>query len=243
MHMILHKVSEFLLRYEDQPGAFAGGMCAYKLMWLILAGSLLGCVLEMCWYRNLRGKWMSRKGVIYGPFSPIYGVAMAGFMYLVYPMRGRNILFLFVLGACMGSCFEYACGYLQEKVLGSKSWDYSKKKFQLHGRICLEFSFYWGIAAVAVVRFFYPVLSRMVEAISLRRGPILVGGLFALFLADCAISGAACIRQRMRREGKEASTVAEHFLDRHYPDERLASIFTEIRVVSDCGYEQKTKLS
>lgn len=239
MRQILHKINEFLFEYEDCIGAFAGGMCAYKLMWLVLAGSVLGCVLEMCWYRRLRGKWMSRKGVIYGPLSPIYGVAAAGFAYLLYPLRRGKLLFLFVTGAVMGSCFEYACGYLQEKVLGTKSWDYSKKKFQLHGRICLEFAFYWGIAAAALMRFLYPVLSRMVEAVSLRRGPILVGGLFLLFLADCAVSGAACIRQRLRREGKRAVWAVERFLDKHYPDERLAAVFTEIRVIHDgeCGCE------
>lgn len=243
MNPIFHRISEYVLGYEDQLGAFVGGMCAYKLMWLVLAGSLLGCLLEMCWYRHLRGKWMSRKGVIYGPFSPIYGLAIAGFMYLLYPVRRGNLMFLFLLGACMGSCFEYACGYLQEKILGTRSWDYSKKKFQLHGRICLEFAFYWGIAAVAVMRFFYPVLSRMVEAISRQRGPILIGGLFVLFLADCLISIAACVRQRLRREGKEAATALEQFLDRHYTDERLAALFTEIRVVSDRGCGRETELS
>ncbi len=243
MDQILYRIKEFIFGYEDRIEAFAGGMCAYKLMWLVLAGSLLGCLLEMCWYRRLRGKWMSRKGVIYGPFSPIYGAAMSGFVYLLYPVRRGNLLFLFVLGAAMGSCFEYACGFLQERVLGTKSWDYSKKKFQLHGRICLEFTFYWGIAAVVSIRFLYPVLSRMVEAVSLRRGPVIIGGLFLLFLADCAVSGAACIRQRLRREGRIAVYPVERFLDRHYPDERLAAIFTEIRIVSgkECGRE--TKLS
>lgn len=237
----LHQIHEFVFGYQDRMEAFAGGMCAYKIMWLVLAGSVIGCALEMCWYRHLRGKWISRKGVIYGPFSPIYGVAIAGFVYLLYPMRRGNLLFLFVLGAAMGSCFEYACGYLQEKVLGTKSWDYSQKKYQLHGRICLEFAFYWGIAAVASMRCLYPVLSRMVEAVSLRRGPVLIGGLFLLFLADCAVSGAACIRQRLRREGRRAVLAVERFLDKHYPDERLAKIFTEIRVVSDseCGCETK----
>ncbi|MCM1536965.1 MAG: putative ABC transporter permease [bacterium] len=211
-------------------------------MWLVLAGSLIGCLVEMCWYRHLRGKWMSRKGVIYGPFSPIYGVALAGFLYLFYPMRRKSLPFLFALGACLGSAFEYACGYLQEKILGTKSWDYSKKKFQLHGRICLEFAVYWGIAAVAAVRLIYPILSRVVESFSQRRGPFIVGGLFVLFLADCLISIAACVRQRFRREGKEAVTALEQFLDRHYPDERLAELFTEIRVAADSEFDPETDL-
>lgn len=119
----------------------------------------------------------------------------------------------------------------------------AKRNFNYTDGSALNLHYYWGIAAVVSIRFLYPVLSRMVEAVSLRRGPVIIGGLFLLFLADCAVSGAACIRQRLRREGRIAVYPVERFLDRHYPDERLAAIFTEIRIVSgkECGRE--TKLS
>lgn len=203
----------------------------YQLMWLLVSGSFLGYLLEMLWYRKLRGKWVNRKGVIYGLYSPIYGFAMAGFWLIFRGIRKKRVVLVFLLGSLLGSSFEYFCGFLQEKIFGTKSWDYSKKPFQIKGRICLEFAIYWGIAAITVNYLVAPVLFFLLDQIREIGCLPLVCAAFLLLLADGAISVAACLRQRFRRWGKTASNKVEKFLDRHYPDERLDSIFTEIRIL------------
>lgn len=217
--------------YEDNLASYAYGSSTYKLIWLLLIGSLLGYVIEMLWYHHLRGKWINRKGVIYEPYSPIYGIAMAGFVYLFYKLRKKGIWFLFLLGSVVGSLFEYICGYLQEKVLGTKSWDYSGKHFQIHGRICLEFALYWGLIAVAIMKIIYPICSCLIENLPPSFGKQAGVLLFVLFCLDCMISMLACIRQKRRRQGKEANNSLARFLDRRYSDEYLSGIYTEIRIV------------
>lgn len=204
-------------------------MDMYQCMWFCIAGSFLGYVIEMLWYRKLRGKWICRKGVIYGPYSPIYGIALVGFSKTFYKIKDK--IFIFIWGSILGSTFEYLCGFLQEKILGTKSWDYSKKPFQLHGRICLEFAVYWGMIAVFVVGWITPGLSRVYGLIPPEIREELIGILFGFFVFDCGISGAACLQQRNRREGNIIKNRFTEFLDEHYPDERLEKIFTEIRII------------
>ena len=210
------------------------------LIWLLLAGSCLGYLLEMIWYRKLRGTWINRKGLIYGPFIPIYGIALAGFSILFQKIKKQNLIKIFLIGSIAGSSFEYFSGFLQEKIFGTKSWDYSKKPFQIKGRICLEFAFYWGIAASGAGFVLLPLLSRlMITLKNLHLIPALEW-LFLLFLADCLISFLACFRQRLRRQGKPADTRLEEFLDNHYPDERLDAIFTEIRILDQERYKESS---
>lgn len=206
----------------------------YQFMWLILAGSFLGYLLEMVWYRKLRGKWISRKGVIYGTYSPIYGAALAGCWLLFGRIKRKGLLMVFLTGSCVGSMFEYFCGFLQEKIFGTKSWDYSKKPFQIKGRICLEFAVYWGIAAVAACYAVLPMLFQIFAILHETKLLPVITVLFLMFSADCLISFLACFRQRIRRNRWYANNALEHFLDVHYSDERLDSIFTEIRILDSC---------
>ncbi|MBO5146178.1 MAG: putative ABC transporter permease [Lachnospiraceae bacterium] len=211
-------------------------MSLQEFMWFFIVGSFLGYLLETLWYRRLRGKWICRKGVIYGPFSPVYGIAAAVFSKIFWKVK--SIWYLFFWGCILGSIFEYLCGFLQEKILGTKSWDYSKKRFQLHGRICLEFTFYWGVIAVAVVYAVKPVFEKIYISIctmlSSDIAEYLVIGLFAALILDCVLSGLACLQQRNRREGNIIQNQVTRFLDKYYPDERLEKIFTETRIVGAC---------
>lgn len=215
----------------EQLGACTAAPTLYKVAWLFIIGSVFGYLLETVWYYMLRGYFVNRQGVIYGPFSPIYGIALAGFVLLLYNYRERSPLHIFLTAAVMGSLFEYTCGYLQEHILGTKSWDYSGKPFNIHGRISLEFAVYWGIIGLFAIKLAYPFLSGVIESIPAELGRKVAIVLCSVLLIDCMISGAAAIRQRERRHGKEASNAVERFMDEHYSDERLAMVFTEVRIV------------
>lgn len=204
----------------------------YQIIFYMIAGSFTGYLLEMFWYRMLRGRWICRKGVVAGPLSPLYGVAFAGFVVLQWLLRLETAWKKFMWGAILGSAFEYAASVLQEKVLGTKSWDYSRHRFNLNGRISLTFMLMWGCVAVFVLEYIKPVCDRIFYSYFSEQGMrylLLAAGV--LFLTDCLISGLACLRQRGRRSGKDAKNQIDSWLDSHYPDEKLEEIFTEIRWV------------
>jgi uncharacterized membrane protein len=57
---------------------------------------------------------------------------------------------------------EYAVGYLSEKIFKLKLWDYSEKRFNLHGYVCLRFSLIWTLLATGFVLFVHPEALRRV---------------------------------------------------------------------------------
>ena len=52
---------------------FAAGVNFYKLVWVFIIGCVLGFVIEEAWCLLTKHVWESRKGLIYGPFSQVYG--------------------------------------------------------------------------------------------------------------------------------------------------------------------------
>lgn len=56
----------------------------YKLIWLFMIGSVSGYVVEMLWCYIRNGYFESRQGLLYGPFSPVYGIGCVIFTILLY---------------------------------------------------------------------------------------------------------------------------------------------------------------
>ena len=46
----------------------------FTLFWLFVAGSVFGLVVETAFHAIVYGGYESRAGLVWGPFSPIYGV-------------------------------------------------------------------------------------------------------------------------------------------------------------------------
>ena len=109
---------------------FAEGFGFKKLFLIFVIGSIFGALYEQI--LNLVKVYMAtgdivwelRRGVIYGPFSPIYG---AGAVLIVYLFARKNYsnLKTFIYGALFGGIFEYAISFLQETFTHTTSWDYS----------------------------------------------------------------------------------------------------------------------
>lgn len=147
---------------------FAAGCGFYKLFWLLIIGAFLGDIVETLFCRMKMGIWMSRSSLVWGPFSLVWGVAIAAASLLLYKYRDRSDRFLFLAGTFLGGAYEYICSVLSELVFGKVFWDYSKMMFNLGGRINLLYCFFWGIAAVVWMKGLYPVFSRWIEKIPVK---------------------------------------------------------------------------
>ena len=219
-------------KYNDNPKSYAYALSAYKLIWLFAIGSFAGYLIETGWYYMIRGHFVNRQGLVLGPFSPIYGVAVVGLTLIFYRIRHINALYIVFLIGLSGGVFEYICSILQENVLGTKSWDYSNMPFNFNGRTSVKFMIIWGILGMIFIRNTYPFLSRYIEKISGDIGKILAIAIVVFMLFDCILSLGATVRQKDRRNGIPAANAVEHFFDSYYTDQKLAKIYTEIRIVN-----------
>ena len=118
-----------ILEVSEQIGrqkVFAGGCGFYKLFWLFLIGAFLGDVVETIFCRLTAGVWMSRSSLVWGPFSIVWGLAIAAATALLYKDREKPDRHLFVIGTVLGGAYEYICSVFTELVFGKVFWDYSK---------------------------------------------------------------------------------------------------------------------
>lgn len=204
---------------------FAAGCCMQKLVWLFFIGCLLGDITETIFCRITAGVWMSRSSLVWGPFSIVWGFAIAAVTDLLYKYKDRSDRFLFLMGTALGGAYEYLCSVLSEMVFGTVFWDYSEIPFNLGGRINLLYCFFWGFAAVAWFKIFYPVISGWIEKLPIGAGRILTWVIVVFMCCNMAVSTMALIRSNERSQGIPATQSWQQTMDDRFPDERMEKIY------------------
>lgn len=210
---------------------FACGLNFYKLFWIFLIASIIGTIVEAIWCYITLGIIEARKGVIYGPLSPIYGYGAVLMTLCTFKIAKKRDLYIFLICMVIGGVFEWVCSFVQETFLHTISWDYSDTQVNIGGRTNLLFAFCWGILGLLWVKDLYPLLSNLIEKIPKKIGIIITWPLLILVAFDIGISAFAINRKTERYYNIEASNSFEKFLDKHYPDERLDKIFSGLTIV------------
>ena len=220
-----HPAVTFEREKKARATVFAAGCSPYKIVLLFIIGAFLGDVVETIFCRITAGYWMSRSSLVWGPFSIVWGLAIALVTLLLYRYKDKSASWLFVTGTLLGGAYEYLCSVFTEVVFGAVFWDYSAIPFNLGGRINLLYCFFWGFAAVAWFKVFYPPLSRMIERIPHTFGKVLTWCLCLFMVADMAVSSMALVRYNQRLEGIPPRNEVAVYLDEHYDDARMQAVY------------------
>lgn len=210
---------------EKHEACFAYGCSFYKFVLLFVIGSFLGDIVETIFCRIRGGIWMSRSSLVWGPFSIVWGFAMAAVTVLLYRYRDRSDRFLFLMGTVLGGAYEYLCSVLSELVFGSVFWDYSSMPFNLGGRINLLYCIFWGFAAVFWFKLVYPWLSKNIERIPMKQGKIVTWCLIVFMCINMAVSALALIRCDQRNSGIPATESWQQVMDERFDNERMERIY------------------
>lgn len=210
---------------------FAQGCDFYKVVMLFFIGAFLGDITETIFCRITAGVWMSRSSVVWGPFSIVWGLAIAAATAMLYKYRNKSDGFLFMVGTLLGGAYEYLCSVFTEIVFGKVFWDYSKIPFNLGGRINLLYCFFWGIAAVVWFKLLYPKMSALIEKIPVTAGKIATWLLIVFMLCNIVVSGLALIRYDEREKGVEATAEWQVWMDEHYDDAGMEKIYPNAKTV------------
>lgn len=136
-----------------------GGIDLFGCLWLFFVYSFLGWIAETCFCILKYRKFMNR-GMLNSPLCIVYGFA-AVIITVGFPELFDEVPILFL--GCVGVCtlLEWFTGKILEKLDRKKWWDYSSKKWNLDGYICLQYSLLWGVLGVLSVKFVTPVLMKM----------------------------------------------------------------------------------
>lgn len=221
---------------ENLADHFARGMNLYKICIIFFMGSFAGVVIETLWCIVSNGYYESRQGLVYGPFSPLYGAGAALLTLVLYKYRNRSASYSFWGGFIAGTIVEYIASLIQETLFNSTSWDYSNIPLNINGRVCLLYSVFWGALGVFWIKSVYPRVSKVTLRIPNHIGKIMTWVVTIFLVIDMAISGLAVWRWGERVKGTATMDNAlTRFLDEHYTDERLGRIFAnmEFKETSD----------
>ncbi len=210
---------------EKHPEIFAYGCSFYKIVLLFFIGAFLGDLTETVFCRITAGVWMSRSSVVWGPFSIVWGLAIAVVTALLYSYRSHSDMFLFWMGTFLGGAYEYICSVFTEIVFDTVFWDYSHMPFNLGGRINLLFCFFWGIAAVVWFKKLYPKLLAWIEKIPVVFGKVVTWGLIVFMVCNIAVSCMAMLRYNERSQGVPAESGWQKTMDERFDDARMKRIY------------------
>lgn len=153
----------------------------HEIFWYFILFSILGLIIETVYAYVTMGVLESRKGFIWGPFCPIYGVGGTCLILLLDRVKTKNYFKLFVYGYIIGSIVEYILSYMMEAIYGARFWDYTYTKININGRICVIYSLFWGILTIGIMKFIKPKMDELVDKISCKiKGSVEI--LFAVFL-------------------------------------------------------------
>lgn len=153
-----------------------------------------GWVLEVI-YRSIESKSFINPGFMSGCCLPIYGAGGLALYMLCLPANslisepGLRLAAIFIGGSIVMTVIEFIGGTLALKIYNLKLWDYSDRKFNYKGLICLRFSIYWGICCLVFYLLFYSGLNRIaVHALESYGWVLLTGFYYGIFSVDLAES-------------------------------------------------------
>lgn len=108
---------------------------------VFIAASVLGWLWEVFLNIVICGCYVNR-GILYGPWLPIYGVGAVLVLFIAYNVN--NPMQIFFISAATCGILEYATSYIMEIIWGMRWWNYGGD-FNVHGRINLLVILLFGI--------------------------------------------------------------------------------------------------
>lgn len=149
---------------------------------LFISGAFIGWVWEVVLSFFQYNTFVNR-GVLHGPWLPIYGFGALGIVLLLNRFKKKPWL-VFLSSAALCGLLEYFTGWYLETFKQMKWWDYSADMFNLDGRICALSVTSFGLAGLIVIYVFYPKLESFFDKLALKPKKILCLLLILCFSAD-----------------------------------------------------------
>jgi len=139
-------------------------------------------------------RWgFSNRGILFGPYCPVYGVGALAFLFTVYPLikdkELKKKLFMipivFLLTMLIATAIELVTSYICELAMGSWPWQtYADYQYNFQARIALSPSIRFGIGGVLFLYILQPIFEKFCQKLGKKGVTILSSILFILLILD-----------------------------------------------------------
>lgn len=205
----------------------------FNLFWIFIIASIIGLLAEYAfhilfvWGFNPEN-WYDRAGLLFGPFSQIYGFGALFMTIILNRFRNMHPVLLFVFTTLIGGAFEFFVSFFMEVAFGIEAWNYTGMFLSLDGRTCLLFASMFGLMGLVWIKWALPGIMKLIGKIpwKLRYPVTLAFTIFMIVNCVMTIQALDCWSQRMA--GKEPVTKIEQFYARNFNDEFMSKRFASM---------------
>lgn len=216
----------------DETGRGFIALDFFNLFWIFVIACVLGDLVETIYHYVVvdPGHYQVRAGMLWGPFSPIYGFGALLMTLALNRFHKANILVIFLVSAVIGGAFEYAVSWFLQFAFGVTAWDYTGTFLNIGGRTNFMFMCMWGALGVMWIKLFLPVMLRIVNLIPWKwrytltavcATLMIVNGAMTLISLDCWYS---------RLAGLPSDNALMQFCAEHFNNEWMADRFQSMSI-------------
>ena len=217
----------------------------FNLFWVFVVCCVLGLVIETVYHMVVvdPGVYQDRAGMLYGPFSPIYGFGAVLMTVALNRFYRANPIVIFLVSAVIGGLFEAAVSWFMQVGFGAVAWDYSGSTIfglfpdpiaaLFQGRTSTLFMCMWGALGFVWIKVCLPWLLKLINLIpwqarysftALCAALMLVNGIMTLQSLECWYQ---------RESGLAPSSPVEEFYAEHYDDAYMQHRFQSMTITPE----------
>ena len=217
---------------RDETGKGFIALNFFNLFWIFTVCCVLGLIIETVYHFVVvdPGHYQDRAGLLFGPFSPIYGFGAVLMTVALNRFHDKNVVLIFLVSAVIGGAFEYLTSWFMQFAFGIVAWDYSGTFLSIDGRTNGMFMAMWGVLGVVWIKLCLPWMLKLVNLIPWNWRYAVTTVCAALMIVDGAMTLLAldCWYQRMA--GKPAETAMAQFFDRNFDNEYMQERFQSMSI-------------
>ncbi|HCM81922.1 TPA: hypothetical protein DIS60_00950 [Patescibacteria group bacterium] len=160
--------------------------------------SMIGWILDSTSCTISKGKFVNSGYFWELPLCPMYGFGGVALILLTAYFQSYPFIITIIISALMLTIIEYIGGVFCISVLKERLWDYSHRKWNLHGHIDVFHGICWIILTIVFYFFLYPVIFEFHSSIqsTVQISPIMDKTIFFLF---CLIAFVYTVKRRHTR--------------------------------------------
>lgn len=211
-----------------------------KLFWIFVVGSVFGLFIEDIFHLIVYHEWESRAGLVWGPFSPLYGVGAVVLTVFLNRFYYTHNLIIFIIAMILGSAMEYLASLMMEVFWHAIAWDYTGTFGSIGGRTNFFFGVMWGTLGLAWVRIIMPCIKRVFKHIDFKNIAVRIisFALIAFITVDIVVTVLALHREGQRTENIPPASPIDVWLDDTFTDEWMQQRFENMTVSSEVGAKE-----
>ncbi len=190
----------------------------YQLVVIFTVASIGGLVLETLWCAFALGVWQHRYGLVWGPFSPLYGFGAVMFTIALWKIRKQPVWVIFAVSLVLGSLLEQFAGAVMEDGFNVTSWSYEHMPDAITKYVSLRMSLIWGVLGCVWCRLVMPEIVYFIGEPE-RKVRSTVAVLLTTFLViDGVMTLYVAVRKDARDQGIAPANAIERYIDERYDD-------------------------